>query len=111
VAGDVVRIYQPLFPNNHQIAVVESVTNNTLITLNTTVSNNGMVGSGLIVEKMEFPHQAYNTILNANVVRYVSASKIEYDTFGTFQMKPVFLSDDGVTVPRMDDLRVVGVSS
>jgi hypothetical protein len=111
VAGDVVRIYQPLFPNNHQIAVVETVTNNTLITLNTTVSNNGMVGSGLIVEKMEFPRQAFNTILNANVARYISASQIEYDTFGTFQMKPVFTSEDGFTVPRMDDLRVVGVSS
>jgi hypothetical protein len=109
--GSLVKIYQPLFPNTYQIAVVSTVTNSTSITLNDTISNNDMVGSGLIIQQLRFPNQAFNNYLNDNVVRYYNTSMVPFDTFNSFQLKVVLLSNSDIVVPRVDDIRAVGTSS
>lgn len=111
-AGDLIRVYQPLFPNtNHQVFLVNSVTNSTHLTVSTAPSNNGILGGGLKVDKIEFKNQAFNNMMNDNVVRYYSSSMGEFDTYSTMQVKVVFLADEDNLVPKVDDLRVVGVSA
>jgi hypothetical protein len=70
-----------------------------------------------------YPKQAFNNQLNQNVVRYYTSSMIEYDTYDSFQLKVVLLADlDQVStyegansiptnIPRVDDIRAVGVTS
>jgi hypothetical protein len=109
--GDLVKIYQPLFPNTHIIALVNVATNATHMVLETAISNNDLVGPGLKVQKIAYPHQAFNNYLNDNVVRYYNTSKVEFDTFNSYQIKTVLLSANNLLVPRVDDIRMAGVSS
>ncbi len=109
--NDLVRIYQPLFPNNMHIGVVNSITNNTLLTLKSPISNAGLVGTGLKLAKVQYPQQAFRYVLNDNVARYYSSSMVEYDTFNTFQLKIVLTATDDRLVPRVDDVRATGVSA
>ena len=109
--NDLVHFYQPLFPNSHQIAVVTAIANDTSITINDPVSNNDMVGSGLVIQKIGYPHQAFNNYLGDNVVRYYNSSMVPFDTFNSYQTKIVLLSNSETLVPRIDDIRIVGVSS
>lgn len=109
--NDVVKIYSPLFPSNYMIAVVDTIASNTSLTLNTTVSNNNVVGSGLLLDKIEFPQQAFNNFLNDNVVRYYDGQLREYDGYNTVAVKIVFLSENDNIIPRVNNIRVVGVSA
>ena len=109
-SGDMVRVSQPLFPNNAMICLVSSVANDTFITLDTPVSNNGLVGSGLNIDKIAFPHQAFLNPMNSNVVRYYANNYAIFDTFDTMQMKVVMLSSDNQNIPRVKSIRVAGVS-
>jgi len=111
IAGDLIKIYQPLFPNNYQIAVVNSVTNTTQITIKGTTTNNGILGDGLKIDKLAYKFQAFNNILQDNVVRYYNSSMVEFDTFNTMQIKIVLLSDNSSLIPRVDDIRAIGVSA
>lgn len=111
-AGDLVRVYQPLFPNtNHQVFLVNSVTNSTYLTVSTAPSNSGILGSGLKVDRIGLRNQAFNNMMNDNVVRYYSSTMGEFDTYNTMQVKIVFLAEDDRVVPKVDDIRVVGTSS
>lgn len=110
-AGELVKIYPPLFPNNYQISVVGSVTNTSQITITDPVTNNGVLGSGLVMEVIGYPHQAFNNILNDNVARYYNGSMSPFDRFDTAQVKLVFLSSDGLTIPDYSDVRAVAISA
>lgn len=131
--NDLVKIYSPLFPNNYAISVVSSVTNNTLFTIESPVNNVGVTGTGLKVAflgrvgnttlaPVGYPLQAFNNRDNDNVVRYYSSSMMEFDTYDTMQLKIVFLADIAAvdtaaanviptTIPRVDDIRAVGVTA
>lgn len=109
--NDMVKIYQPLFPNNYIVGIVDTISNNTQLVLKSAISNNGIVGSGLILERLKYPLQAFNNITNDNVVRYYNSSKVEFDTFNTFQLKVVLLSNNDHLVPKIDDVKSVAVSS
>jgi len=111
VANDMVRIYQPLFPNNYMVGVVGSIGSNVSLTPTAPVSNNGLVGSGLKMDKIKFPHQAYNDILNSNVVSYFNSNMVRFDTYDTFQLKVVFLSNNDTVIPKIDDIRSVGTTA
>jgi hypothetical protein len=111
-ANDIVKIYQPLFPNaDYMIAVVNNVVNNTVFNIRTAVSNNSLVASGMKVAKVYYPYQVFKNITNDNVARYYSQSKVEYDTFDTWQLKIVLLSPNDYVVPKIDDVRAVGVTA
>lgn len=72
---------------------------------------NSVSGTGFLVDKLGYKNQAFNNKINDNVVRYHSTSLIEYDGFDTFQVKIVLLSDNQYIVPKVDDIRAIGVSS
>lgn len=130
---DIVKIYSPLFPNNYIISVVTDVANNTQFSIASPSGNAGVTGTGLLVDligrvgnstvaSLGYPLQAFNNRLNDNVVRYFSTSMAQYDTYNSFQLKIVLLSDlqqvDNLsanviptTIPRVDDIRAVGVTA
>lgn len=109
--NDLIKIYQPLFPNNYHVGVVATVGSDTSLTLAEPISNNGLVGEGLIVEKIEFPRQAFNNILNSNVATYFNSTGEKFETYDTFQLKVIFLSPNDKSVPKMDDVRGIGTSA
>lgn len=112
VVGDLIRVYSPLFSNtNYQVALVSGIASNTSLSIATPISNVDIIGTGMKVQKVGFKHQAFNNIMNDNVVRYYSSSMAEYDTFDTLQVKVVMLADDEDLVPKVDSIEVVGVSA
>lgn len=132
--NDLIKIYTPLFPENYAVCVVSEVANDTQFSITKPIkSNNDILGDGLVVQLLGrvgnstvtglgYPHQAFNNRLNQNVVRYYSSSMIEYDTYDSMQLKIVLLADMDDTqtfdansiptnIPRVDDIRAVGVTS
>lgn len=109
--NDVVKVYDPLFPNNYSISVVNSVVNNTLLTLKSAIANVSQVGSGLKIDKIGYPQQAFRYHANENVARYYSSSRVEYDTYDTLQLKIIFLSTTDHIIPKIDDVQGVGVTA
>lgn len=110
-ADDLVKIYPVLFPNNYIIAVVNNVTNNTLLTLKSDISNNSVIGSGLKIDKLEYKYQAFNNITTDNVARYYSSSMTEFDKFNSFKLKIVFLTNNNYSIPFVDSMRAIAVST
>lgn len=109
--NDLVKIYPALFPNNYEIAVISSITNNTLMTLQTDISNTSVTGSGLKIAKLGYKYQAFNNKPNDNVARYYSSSMTEFDKFDSFALKIVFLSNDQYITPFISGLRAVAAST
>lgn len=114
-ANDLVKIYSPIFPNNYQVGVVNSVTNSTQIILKSPVVNNNIaesvVGNGYKIDKLSLKGTAFNNIQNDNVVRYFTSSYVEMDAYDSVAMKIVLLADDVNLVPRVDQYSVIGVSA
>lgn len=110
-AGDLVKIYPALFPENYQVSVVNSVTNSTSLVLTDKVTSNSLVGSGLLIDKLEYKHQAFNNILNDNVSRYYNTSMQGFDSFSTFAIKIVLLADNPSLYPEVEDIRAIAVSA
>lgn len=110
-SGDLLLIYPALFPNNYMIAVVNVVTNSTSLTITRPVANNGLVGPGVVVERVAYPLQAFRNQLNDNVARYYTSTRGEVDRFDTIQVKLVHISSNVMIVPLVDDVRVVAVSA
>ncbi len=130
---DVVKIYSPLFPNNYAISVVTQVANDTQFSISSPVGNVDVTGTGLnlafigrvgnaTLNAVGYPLQAFNNRNNDNVVRYYSSTMMEYDTYDTLQLKIVFLADISevssatanvipTNIPRVDDIRAVGVTA
>lgn len=110
-ANDLIKIYNPLFSTtNYLVAPVDSV-NSTAIVIKTAVSNNGLVGSGLKIDKLRFKHVAFNNILNDNVARYYNTTMVPYDNYDSMAIKIVLLSDNNNISPEVDSIRVIGVSA
>jgi hypothetical protein len=93
------------------VAVVGSISNNTSLTLTSQVSNNGLVGTGFKIDRLKYPYQAYNDILNSNVVAYWNSDMARFDTYDSYQIKVVFISDNDKIVPKMADLRCLATSA
>lgn len=110
-AGDLVYAYQPLFPDNYFVAAVQSVTNNTLLTLDFSTTNASIIAEGMKLEKITKPQQAFNNIQNDNIVRYYNGTTSKFDGYENLALKLVFLSDSPHKIPRIDDMRGVGVSA
>lgn len=111
-SGDLIKISNPLFANTYMIDVVNAVTNSTSLVLNNPISNINFAVAGLVCDKIStYKHQAFNNYLNSNVARYYSTSMIPYDGYSSAQIKIVMLSDRPNLVPRIDDVRAIGVSA
>ena len=55
--------------------------------------------------------QIYNDFLNANVATYYNTGLAQLTSYSTFQIKLVMLSNNQIIVPKIDDVRGVGVTS
>jgi hypothetical protein len=129
--NDLIKLYSPLFPNNYVISVVNSVSGTNQITVNKLIVDTSVVGPGLKIDligrindssnNVGYPLQAFKNRQNKGVVRYYNSAMSEYDTYNTIQVKLVMLSDIAqvssatanvipTTIPRIDDIRIVGVS-
>ena len=111
VAGDIIKIYSPLFPDNYGIFSIASVDSNTALTLSDSVSNVNIQDSGLKIDTLSTPYTAFNNSDNYNIVRYFNSTGESYDTYSTVAIKTVLLSNTTSVVPKIDDFRVIGVSS
>ena len=112
VANDLVRIYDPLFPENYEIAVVASTTNTTVFDITTDLVNLNVNDiSGLKVDKVKHKYSVFNNTSGDNVARYYSTTMVPHDKFDSYSLKVILLSSDGVAVPRVDDIRSLGVSA
>ena len=109
-AGDVVKLYNPLIPQDYIIDVV-SVANSSAIQLATSIANNNVVGSGFKVDRLKYYNAAFNNITSDNVCRYYNSSLVTFDKFDAMQIKIVFLSDNTYVAPKVDALQVLGVSA
>ena len=107
--GDLVRVYSVLTPENHQVFPVASA-NSTAITLFTPIANTNIVGD-VGVDKLKYKNVAWNNIANDNVARYVTSSYTEFDTYNTMQIKVVLLSESTHSVPKVEQIQVIGVSA
>lgn len=112
VANDLIRIYDPLFPENYEIAVVASTTSNTVFDLTAPLSNLNINDlAGVKIDKVKHKYSVFNNIAGDNVARYYSSTMVPYDKFDSYSLKIVLLSSDGIAVPRVDDIRSLGVSA
>ena len=109
--GEVVKIYSGVFPENYGIFAIESVDNDTQITLTESVANVNIQSDGLFIDKLETPYTAFNNADNLNIVRYFSATGGTFDTYNAVAIKTVLLSQSAALVPHIDDYRVIGVSA
>lgn len=122
VVGDLIRIYDPLFPaQNHAVVLVTNVHSNTIVTVDSVFVSNFEFGIGgpeltnvaglKVARTRNYPHQAFNNIQNDNVVRYYNTSYQKYDGYDTLQIKVVFLTGDLHQIPRLNNIRATGLSS
>jgi hypothetical protein len=113
-AGDLVKIYQPLFPEKYIISSVYNIATTTSLTLQTAVTSSDYtyLGSGgLNMDKILYKHQAFQNKRNNNTVRYFNSSMTLYDKYDTFAIKIVFLSGSQFIIPKVSNIRAVGVSA
>jgi hypothetical protein len=116
-----VKIYDPLFANsNFSVMLVTGVTSNTSATVDQVFCTNTVLGvggfeltgrSGLKMDVLGYGHQAFNNIQFDNVARYYNQSQHVYDGFDSVQIKCVMLSSDPHYIPRIHNLRGLGVSA
>lgn len=110
-AGDIVKIYSPLFDENYVIAVVDTVDSDTQVTLTQEIANNNVVGDNFIIDTLTTPYTAFTNITNDYVVRYHDKSGSIHDTYDSMSIKIVLLAENNYLVPFVEDIRVVGVSA
>ena len=112
--GDLVRVYSPTIPT---IFFVDSVTNanTTTFTLGngttTLAANASIVGSGFKADKVTRKNSAFVDIQSKNVLTYFNTSMAKFQGYDSFAIKIVMLSEDGIRVPFVDDVRAIAVSA
>jgi hypothetical protein len=109
--NDLVRIYNPLFPDdNYIIDVIQEVVSATEITLENPIANDGVVGT-MSIERVGFPKQMFKNETNNKVARYYNSDLVEFDTYDSFQIKVVMVSNNQNILPNMDDIRAIAVTA
>lgn len=120
VANNIIKIYDPLFPNNNfAVCMVNTVSNSTSLIVDQLFSSNTIYGiggyeltrSGLAMDVLAFPFQAFNNIQNENVVRYYNQSYHTYDNYNILQIKVCLLSSNPRDIPRINNIRAIALSS
>lgn len=111
VAGDIIKVYDPIFPTNYGIFGVVNVVGAGEIEISEQITNLNIVGEGLKIDKLSTPRTAFNNGDNLNIVRYFDLSGAAHDTYDVVALKIVLLSSDYNVVPSINEYRVVGVSS
>lgn len=109
--NDVIKIYNPLFPQtNYQVAVVKKA-NTTHIVIGGEIETTNVAGPGNKIDKLKYPNIAFNNVNNTNISRYYNSTLAEYDAFDAMQVKIVMLADTTYKTPKIDQIQVLGVSA
>lgn len=108
--GDLIRVYDPLFPSNHEVFPISSA-NSTAISLYKNITNVNLQSKVVSVDKLMYNNTAWNNIANDNTVRYVSSSKVEFDRYTSMQIKIVLLSSSTYIIPKVEQIQVIGAST
>lgn len=108
--NDLVKVYQPNFPNNHIVSIVTAA-NTSSLTIGDIVSNASMVSSGLLIDKIAEKGSGFINIQNSNVIRYYNTSYSAFDNYKNFSIKIVLLAANDFRVPHVNDLRAIAVSA
>lgn len=111
VAGDVIKIHNPLFDENYGLFHVESVDSDTQITLSERVTNNGIIDTTLKIDTLVNDRSAYINVGNKNIVRYFDADGVPYDGYTMVAIKTEMYAESRNVVPRLNDYRVIAVSA
>lgn len=116
--GDVIVLYESTtFANAvYAVAVVANTPTATGFEISKPLANVSLAAATLRVgvtsnSTIDFSHSAFNNIQNENVVRYYSTSVTPFDTYDTFALKVVLLSDTTYVVPRVETLSAIGTSA
>jgi len=111
-AGDVLRIYSPLFENNYQLHMVSSANSTSgEITFNNPVANVNLQGSGFKIDTLVSDHSAFKNPDNYGIIRYFNEAGALFDTYNNVAIKVVLRSEARRVVPKIDDIRVIGVTA
>jgi hypothetical protein len=81
------------------------------MTLNESITNTNIFGSGFKIDTVTTPQTGYLNPLNLNIVRYFGGDGDVFDGYSSVAIKTVLLSDDDLIVPAVDDYRVISVSA
>jgi hypothetical protein len=113
--GDLIVLYDPLFANTtYAVALVANTPTATAFEINTPIANASLQAATLQIGKVRAgnsQYYAFNNIQNENVVRYYSTSKTPFDSYDTVQVLVVPYANSAYIVPKLYDLRVIGVSA
>lgn len=114
--NDVVRIYNQLTPDISLVDVV-TASNSSTFTVGTVLDSSNSLHTSFItsstslsVEKVTYPHAAFNNYVNQGVVRYFDNSLGAQDTYKVFSIKIVLTSSDDLYRPSVNDLRGIALT-
>jgi len=114
-SGDLVRVYNPLFPNNSLIAVITDA-NTTSFTIDTAIASantrtSEFVTAGLTVEKVLYKNTAFNNYVANGVIRYYNSAMSAFDTYNSFAFKIILTGSNNSTIyPFVEDIRGIACS-
>lgn len=112
--GSVVSIYNPFATTNDYYfvaTVVDANTTSFTMAKAATTTNSNLVGSGFSVDVVTRKNSAFLDATNKNILTYYNSALSLFQGYDSFMIKVVLLSDNGFTVPLVDDLRAVAVSA
>ena len=104
--NSIVKIWSDSTKTAFQIGSVTSVTNSTALTIDNVGSFNSSVA---VYEFVTQPKTAFHNP-NTGIVRYYGSSGSAYDSYRTFAIKTVLISNSSYQVPRVMDIRVIAMS-
>lgn len=117
--GDIVKIYPKLFPAQSLVTTIESITNNTLLTLSDVVNNAVLVSGYNSIDlvgrigppEIGRPKSAWINATNSYICRYYDSNLGIHDGYNSYAIKIVLLSTYGNICPEIENIRAVGVSA
>lgn len=107
-AGDFVYIADTT-SSKFTVTKVRRVVNSSVVIMNDLlpfVASNAAIG---VIPNLESAAGAFVYTENNNIVRYVSGSNIVYDSYKSFAIKIVPVSDSTAVVPRVKDMRAIAL--
>lgn len=111
VAGDVILVGSAAVDGAYDIATVNSVASDTSITIKSTLPfySTGTY-TGLTIEKLINPKEAFKCYSNENIVRYFDGTGAYHDGYQYFAIKAVMTRNQNIAVPSISDCRAIATS-
>jgi len=112
VAGDLIKVYSPIFSNAYFITVVSS-SNSSAVVVTTGTTNNSVSGAGLVIDKIDplYKNTAFSDAQNNGILTYYNPGMVKFTQFSTMAFKTLLLSNSSYIVPRVNDFRAIGVAA